>query len=73
MYTVLAAQQHRRFMKSHMPLSELPSDPRITYIVVTPLSYFDKLLKSLSVAWERRAEPNVVLMHYEDLSAELAS
>jgi hypothetical protein len=39
----------------------------------TPRSYFDKLLKGLSVAWKRRAEPNVVLMHYEDLTANLVS
>lgn len=29
-------------------------------------------LKNLSRAWERRAERNVVLVHYEDLSADLA-
>lgn len=34
-------------------------------------SYFDKLLKGLLCAWERRADPNVVLMSYEDLSAGL--
>lgn len=121
----LAAQQHRRFMKTHKPLNELPSDPRVTYIVVArnPLdvavsqhhqhlllttasnpgqpssgrnphksarqylldnidimgitrngrdNYFDKMLKHLSCAWERRAEPNVVLMHYQDLAADLA-
>jgi len=120
----LAAQQHRRFLKTHMPLKELPADPRVTYIVIArnPLdvavswhhqiselitaddredpsgdktapestrqwmldrieemgtlvqgreSYFDELLKSLSCAWERRAEPNVVLVHYEDLSGDL--
>jgi aryl sulfotransferase len=113
-YAELAAQQHRRFMKSHMPLNELPNDERVTYIVVArnPLdiavsfhhqisvlipkdntasrrqwvldkidemgasphthdNYFDELLKSVSCAWERRAEPNVVLVHYEDLSADL--
>jgi DNA-binding MarR family transcriptional regulator len=123
-YAELAAQQHRRFIKTHMPLNELPADERVTYIVVarnpfdiaasfhhqisflmtadnperssgserppeTPRqwlldriaemgtfphgedNYFDKLLKSMSCAWERRTEPNVVLMHYEDLSADL--
>ena len=123
-YAGLAAQQHRRFIKTHMPLNELPADERVTYIVVarnpfdiavsfhhqisflmtadnperpsgsewppeTPRqwlldriaemgtfphgedNYFDKLLKSMSCAWERRAGPNVVLMHYEDLSADL--
>jgi aryl sulfotransferase len=112
-----AAQQHRRFVKTHTPLNELPINPRVTYIVVArnPLdtavsfhyhlselltdherppatarqwmlsridemgtsprgrdSYFDALLKSLNGAWERRAEQNVVLVHYEDLSADLA-
>jgi aryl sulfotransferase len=123
-YAELAALQHRRFIKTHLTLNELPADPRATYIVVArnPLdmavswhfhtsellsgndpgkpggsaraaetarqwllgaidnigasgqghdSYFDRLLKSLSCAWERRAEPNVVLVHYEDLSADL--
>lgn len=32
---------------------------------------FDRMLKDLSYAWERRAEPNVVLVHYEDLSTDL--
>jgi aryl sulfotransferase len=133
-YARLAAQQHRRFMKTHMPLNEILNDSRITYIVVarnpldtsvsmnhqneilalgntvgntpgstpgsttapqsdhkesgfkssrqfllhhidemgTSRSYFDQMLRHLSVAWERRTEPNVVLMHYEDLSADLA-
>jgi aryl sulfotransferase len=124
MWREFAAQQHRRFMKTHMPLNEIPADPRVTYIVVArhPFdvaishhhqdsvlmtqinpgqpsgserldesarqyvlhwidqmgtildgddSYFDGMLKGLSCAWERRAEPNVVLVHYEDLSADL--
>ncbi len=120
-YAKLAAQQHRRFIKTHVPLNEIPADSRATYIVVArnPLdiaiskhyqttvlmtadnhgwpsgnerppetarqwlldnidemgtarnSYFDTLLKDLSCTWERRAEPNVVLVHYEDLSADL--
>ena len=122
-YAGLATQGHRRFIKAHIPLSEIPADPRVTYIVVArnPLdiavswhhhsdltakdnperpigndrprettrqwvldridemgtsphgrdSYFDTALKSLSCAWKRRAEPNVVLVHYEDLSADL--
>jgi hypothetical protein len=32
-YAQLAAQQHRRFIKSHTPLDGLPSDPRATYLV----------------------------------------
>src|SRR5262249_2445122 len=30
----LAAQRHRRFIKTHPPLDGLPIDPRATYIVV---------------------------------------
>jgi aryl sulfotransferase len=121
-YAELAAQQHRRFIKTHVPLNKIPADSRATYIVVarnpldaaisrhyqtsvlmtagshpspsgnegppetarqwlldniaemgiTSNSYFDTMLKNLSCAWERRAEPNVVLLHYEDLSADLA-
>jgi aryl sulfotransferase len=122
-YAELAAQQHRRFMKTHLPLDRLPDISSVTYIVVArnPLdmavswhyqnsklmtadehgrpndqrtpetprqwildrvdemgrspygrdSYFDKLLKGLFCAWERRTDPNVVLMNYEDLSADL--
>jgi len=29
----LAAQQHRRFIKTHTPLDGVPFDPRVTYIV----------------------------------------
>lgn len=120
----LAAQQHRRFMKTHAPLSDMPIDPRVTYIVVardpldvlvsylyqntvllrdknparpgvigtspdsvrqwlldrigemvTPAgkapSLLDKMLKEMSAAWQHRAEPNVVLVHYNDLSTDL--
>ena len=30
----LAAQRHRRFIKTHTPLDGIPSDPRATYVVV---------------------------------------
>jgi len=30
----LAAQQHRRFIKTHRPMNKLPADPRVTYIVL---------------------------------------
>jgi aryl sulfotransferase len=120
-YAELAALKHRRFIKTHTPLNDIPADPRVTYIVVArnPLdiavsyyhhdqncpikphhnyhyqspatarqwlldkidemgtnpqgcdSYFDALLKSVSCAWERKSKPNVVLVHYEDLSADL--
>lgn len=110
-YATLAAQQHRRFIKTHLFLNQLPDDPRVTYIVVArspldiavsryhqketsrdrqspvtarqwlldqidemgePGSYFDDILKRLSCAWERRNEPNTVLVHYEDLSDDLS-
>jgi hypothetical protein len=120
----LEAQQHRRFIKTHIPLDQIPIHPSATYIVVArnPLDVavsrhhqdsvlfsaknpgqpkssegphksarqalldrideigtsrngkeplLDEILKSLSGAWERRAEPNVELVHYEDLSSDL--
>ncbi|PZG14033.1 sulfotransferase domain-containing protein [Nonomuraea aridisoli] len=33
-YARLAAQRHRRFIKTHTPLDGVPMDPRATYIVV---------------------------------------
>lgn len=121
----LAAQEHRRFIKTHVSLNDIPADPQVTYIVVgrhpldvavsqhhqnkvllpekvslpsgdpgpaceTPRqwlldriaemgtsprrrpSYFDGMLKHPAAAWVRRNEPNVVLVHYEDLSADLS-
>jgi aryl sulfotransferase len=125
----LAAQPHRRFIKSHTPLDGLPVDPRATYIVVarhpldmavslyhqgdnidrtrvrqltgmpeptepppprpplhdwltgwihedtTPQQQMDSLpgvMWHLTDAWARRARPNIVLVHYADLSADLA-
>jgi hypothetical protein len=123
----LAAQAHRRFVKTHTPLDGVPVDPRVTYIVVArhpldmavslyhqgdnldrariaeltghpalpsrspapspaewlqgwiaadpdPREALDSLpgvLWHLSDAWARRDEPNVVLVHYEDLLADL--
>lgn len=119
----LAAQTHRRFIKTHLPLSELPADDRVTYVVVgrhlldAAISYYHHrinaaehherpasanrrgsssprnwllqwiatdtdlhanrghllpdMLGHLSEAWARRADPSVVLLHYEDLSADL--
>ncbi len=32
-YAQLAAQKHRRFIKTHTPLDGIPLDPRATYIV----------------------------------------
>ena len=33
-YDRLARQEHRRFIKAHLPLSEIPIDSRVTYIAV---------------------------------------
>jgi aryl sulfotransferase len=125
----LAAQRHRRFIKSHTPLDGLPIDPRATYIVVarhpldmavslyhqgsnidrarlrrltgqpepaeppaprpplrdwltgwihedtTPQQQMDSLpgvMWHLTDAWSRRGQPNIVLVHYDDLAADLA-
>ena len=127
-YAQLAAQEHRRFIKTHTPLDGIPLDPRATYIVTArhPLDMFvslyhqgdnidrarvlrltgqpepaepprprtplhDRLLRwiaddddpreypdslpglmwHLSDAWARRREPNVLLVHYDDLLSDL--
>ena len=127
-YAQLAAQEHRRFIKTHTPLDGIPLDPRATYIVTArhPLDMFvslyrqgdnidrerlrqltgqpepaepprprtplhDRLLRwiaddddpreypdslpgvmwHLSDAWARRHEPNVLLVRYDDLLADL--
>jgi aryl sulfotransferase len=124
----LAAQRHRRFIKTHTPLDGIPLDPRATYVVVArhpldmavslyhqgdnidrerlrwltgaplpaaprppsppvrewlldwidrdddPRQELDSLpgvMHHLSDAWARRHEPNIVLVHYDDLSADL--
>lgn len=123
--TRLAAQPHRRVVKTHTPLDGVPLDPRATYVVVArhpldaavslyhqgdnldrerlrqftgapvptrsalpveewlhawierradPLEALDSLpgvLWHLADAWSRRNEPNVVLVHYDDLVANL--
>jgi aryl sulfotransferase len=124
-FAKLATQEHRRIIKTHSPLTEIPADPRVTYIVVARnpfdiavsfhhqqvllkansshekmdgnkrqsktarerildwidemetapkgrASFFGELLEAFSSAWERRSEPNVILVHYEDLSTDLA-
>ena len=127
-YAQLAAQEHRRFIKTHTPLDGIPLDSRATYIVTArhpldmavslyqqggnidrarvrqltgqpepagpprprkplrdwllrwiagdddPREYPDWLpgvMWHLSDAWSRRGEPNVLLVRYEDLSADL--
>jgi len=123
----LAAQAHRRVIKTHTPLDGVPIDERATYLVVArhpldmavslyhqggnldrariqqltgqpvapvpetrpalvewmrswitwegdPTDRLDSLpgvFHHLSDAWARRNEPNVVLVHYDDLSADL--
>jgi aryl sulfotransferase len=124
----LAAQRHRRFIKTHTPLDGVPLDPRVHYLVtarhpldmavslyhqgdnidrdrlarllgrpepaeprparrgvhewlvswidtdVDPRAELDSLagvLWHLTDAWHRRTEPNVTLVHYDDLVADL--
>jgi aryl sulfotransferase len=126
----LAAQEHRRFIKTHTPLDGVPADKRATYIVTgrhpldsavslyhqgqnidrvrlrrltgapepteaspaprplrewlmrwiehedDPVEQPDSLrgvFHHLRVAWERRDEQNILLVHYDDLSSDLAS
>jgi aryl sulfotransferase len=124
----LAAQPHRRFIKTHTPLDGLPLDPRATFIVVArhpldmavslfhqsdnldrdrlaallgtspagsgrprpsehdalvawitheadpadQLDSLDGVFWHLRDAWERRESGTVVLVHYDDLLADLA-
>jgi aryl sulfotransferase len=122
----LAAQQHRRFIKTHTPLDGIPLDPTVTYLVTArhpldvavsqyhhsanidrvrlrqliglpepatppppPKPLHDWLLGwiaadpgdldalpgfmwHLSDAWARRDQPNILLVHYENLSGDLA-
>jgi aryl sulfotransferase len=120
-YAKLEAQENRRIIKSHLPLSDMPFDSRATFITVgrhpldaalsmyhqisnslevaaskgaaqfgqrglpSPhdelLRMFDKgssqrdylgmMLGHLSDAWARRSDPNMLLVHYGDLSADL--
>ena len=127
-YARLAAQRHRRFIKTHTPLDGIPLDPRATYLVTArhpldaavslyhqgdnidrakvaqltgqagpagpprprkplhdwllgwisadrdPRAELDSLpgvMWHLSDAWARRGERNVLLVHYDDLSADL--
>ncbi len=128
----LAAQRHRRFVKTHTPLDGLPADDRVTYLAVgrdprdvalslrhqganlrrevlralvgdpeafpgegmapagpaeerayflrwvanddDPVGNLDSLrglVWQTSQAWTRRHRPNVVLLHYGDLTRDL--
>ncbi|MFC4018892.1 sulfotransferase domain-containing protein [Micromonospora sp. GCM10011542] len=128
-YRRLAAQPHRRFIKTHTPLDGVPLDPRAHYVVVArhpldmavslyhqagnldrerlreltgqaapagpprprpsvqqwlpswvdqdvdPRAELDSLpgvMWHLGDAWARRHEPNVELVHYDDLRTDLA-
>lgn len=63
----LEAQRHRRFVKTHTPLDGIPLLPTVTYVVVA----LPGVMWHLVDAWERRGEPKVVLVHYEDLQHDL--
>jgi aryl sulfotransferase len=124
-YAHLAAQQHRRIIKTHTPLDGIVVTPRATYIVVgrdpldlavslyhqsgninrerrptrseesgaeltvpqlhdwlvdwtkwdgNPREQMDSLpgvMAHLSDAWARREQPNIILIHFDDLLADL--
>jgi aryl sulfotransferase len=120
-YARLADLDYRRFIKTHMPLNEIPIRSGVTYIVVArhpldvAISMFHQAemedgarrersggepepdrprkfllewidmnaspeahrhslpgaMRRLTYVWERRDEPNIVLLHYEDLSSDL--
>lgn len=129
-FAQLAAQEHRRFIKTHTPLDGVPSDARATYLVTgrhpldmavsmyhqgdnldrrrlrqllgqpepegapperpplrewllawidadpEPSQSLDSLpgvMWHLTDAWGRRGEPNVALVHFDDLLAGLGS
>jgi aryl sulfotransferase len=128
LFADLAAQHHRRFLKTHTPLDGIPIEPEVTYIVVArhpldaavslyhqgdnidrevlrrlvgraepiapptprpglhdwlvewieedpaPTESLDSLpgvMWHLTDAWSRRSEPNVLLVHYDDLQRDL--
>lgn len=128
LFADLAAQHHRRFLKTHTPLDGIPLEPEVTYIVVArhpldaavslyhqgdnidrevlrrlvgraepmapptprpglhdwlvewieedpaPTESLDSLpgvMWHLTDAWSRRSEPNVLLVHYDDLQRDL--
>lgn len=128
-FALLAAQEHRRVIKTHLPLDAIPVLPTVTYVTVgrhpldAALSFYSlshgygkapgqnaserpmtlerpgpanptspgeklirwidtepspespnvlaEMLRLLSVAWELREEPNIMLLHYKELSADL--
>jgi aryl sulfotransferase len=119
MHANLAAQKHRRFMKSHTPADGIPFFPDAKYLVVArdgrdafmslcnhmerfkltdmlnekaladgtpPMTgwtgdvhgFFKSWLERidhfhhLRTFWERRRDPRILLLHYNDLKADLA-
>jgi aryl sulfotransferase len=57
--TRLAAQGHRRFIKTHTPLDGIPIDPRVTYVVVArhPLDMAVSLYhQGDNIDWQRLRE-----------------
>ena len=48
-HAALAAQRHRRFMKSHTPLDGLPQDDRVTYICVA------RDPRDAAISWDHHA------------------
>ena len=126
LFAQLAAQSHRRFVKTHTPLDGVPVRPGVTYVVVArhpldmavslyhqaanldreriaeltgtpvtvrgprlpleewlaswtvaevdPREQLDSLpgvMHHLADAWQRRSDGHVVLVHYDDLLADL--
>jgi sulfotransferase family protein len=49
-FAQLAAQEHRRFIKTHTPLDGIPLDPRVTYLVTArhPLDVAVSLYRTLA-------------------------
>jgi len=126
-FALLAAQEHRRIIKTHTPLAGVPLDPSATYIVVgrhpldaavslyhqqlnidrvrwaeltgneppdpnapqpsqrdsvaawsvldldpyTQLDFLPGVVHHYADAWARRHDPNVVMVHYDQLQADL--
>jgi hypothetical protein len=77
----LASQPHRRFIKTHTPLDGLPFDHRVTYVCVgrdprdAGFSWSNHLanmdLNAFAVGGQPSAGSNLVLLHYDDLQADL--
>ena len=53
----LAAQDHRRFIKSHTPLDGLPFDPAVTYVTVS------RDLRDVALSWDNHFA-NMNLMNF---------